>query len=106
MIISEQRVAVSSAVYKRRVKLHVYMGGTVVISRRRRGPDGTLPLYSTDTRKQALRLLTRFCRLSREDNETYELPRMWVLDDLLNWTARFDELYEQMLLQAEVPDAG
>lgn len=57
--------------------IEVYRSGEVVFRHRTTPrPDGVLPVFSVDTKKEAEHIQVGMCVLSRVDNETYRLnPR-------------------------------
>lgn len=57
----------------RAVTLWVDAAGCVTAQERGRGIDGSLPVFSTDTREQAEALQVRHCRLTRDGSGLYFL---------------------------------
>lgn len=57
----------------RAMTLWVDAGGCVTIREKGRRVDGSLPVFSTDTREQAERLQVRHCRLARDGSALYFL---------------------------------
>lgn len=80
----------------RLVTLWVDAAGCVTARERGSGVDGSLPVFSTDTREQAEALQVRHCRLARDGSGLYFLtdtPRG--VEDLSRVSDMFRETYSQ-----------
>lgn len=85
----------------RALTLWVDAAGCVTVQERGRGVNGSLPVFSTDTREQAEALQVRHCRLARDGSGLYfltDIPRG--VEDLGKVSDLFRETHSENLAGA------